>query len=204
MNTDIHSKSAISQSAEAAKETAQRVAAAAKDATAAVEDFAKGTYQTLSSKVEEGVERTKEYAQHAVDVTKDTANRATDVAKDMCQSAATKAGDRLETTKEYVRQNPVTVVLGALAFGAALGYVLMMARRKPTFSERYAEEPLVAVREAILGALAPVTQRVHKGCDSVRDGTGKIIDQVHNFGSGRTSDSFSDQIGRIGNNLKFW
>jgi ElaB/YqjD/DUF883 family membrane-anchored ribosome-binding protein len=204
MNTDIHSKSPIDQLPETVRGTAQRAAVAAKDATAAVEDFAKDTYQTLSSKVEEGVERTKEYAQHAADVTRDTANRATGAAKDMCQSAVTKAGDTLETTKEYARQNPVTVVLGAVAFGAALGYMLMMARRKPTFSERYAEEPLVAVREAILGALAPVSQRVRHGYDSARDGAGKVIDQVQNIGSERTCDSFSDQIGRIGNNLKFW
>jgi hypothetical protein len=86
----------------------------------------------------------------------------------------------------------------------AIGYMVMMIRRKSTFGERYADEPLVAVREAILGALAPVTQRVHKGYDSARDGAGKAMDRAYGFDSGRTVNSLSHQIGRIGNNLKFW
>lgn len=91
MNTDIHSKLPINQLPEVVREAAKRAAAAAEDATAAVEGFAKDTCQTLSSKVEEGVEHTKEYAQHAAGDTLDTANHATGVAKDMYQSATTKA-----------------------------------------------------------------------------------------------------------------
>lgn len=215
MNTEIHPKPLSSQrpeaateiarhAAEVARETFQRATAVAKDATGDVEDIAHDTYRTLSSKVEEGVERTKEYAQQAVDVPRDTANHATDVAKDIYQSAALKAGDTLATSKEYVRRNPVPVVLGAIAFGAAIGYMLIMVRRKPTFGERYVDEPLLAVREAILGALAPVAHSVHKGYDSARDGTEKAMNQVHRFGAGRSGYSISDQIGRIGNNLKFW
>ena len=55
--------------------------------------------------------------------------------------------------------------------------------------------------EAFLGALAPVAQRVHDGYDSARDGAGKMLDRVH---GGHAGSSISDQIGRIGNNLKFW
>lgn len=145
-------------------------------------DIAKDTYQALSSKVEEGIDITKEYAHHAVGSTRNT----------------------LATTKEYVRRHPVPVVLGAIAFGAAVGCLVMMARRKPTFGELYADEPMIAIREALLGAISPVTQRVHKGYDSAREGAGKVIDRVHDFGSGCAGNSFSDQMGRIGNNLKFW
>lgn len=193
MNTDIQSPPPTNQlseaarenarrAADAARETAQRATVAAKDVTALVQDA------------------TKEVA----DATKDAAHRATGTAKEIYQSAALKAGDTLATSKEYVRQNPVPVVLGAIAFGAAIGYLLMMARRRPTFSERYADEPLAAVREAIVGALAPMAQRVHEGYDAARGGAGKVVDRVHRFGSGRTSDSLSEQIGRIGNTLKFW
>lgn len=167
---------------DAAREIAQRATFAAKDVTGAVDDV----------------------VGDVTNATKDAAKRATDTAKDMYQSAALKAGETLATSKEYVRRNPVPVVLGAIAFGAAVGYMLMMARRKPSFSERYADEPLVAVRDAVLGALAPVAQRVHKGYDSARDGAGKVMERVHGFGPGRNVESFSDQIGRIGNNLKFW
>ncbi len=193
MSTHIQSESPVSQLPEDAKEitrwaadavkgTAQRATVAAKDITGAVEDAAKEFTNT----------------------TMDVAKRASDTAKDIYQSAALRAEDTLATSKEYVRRNPVPVVLGAIAFGAALGYMLVMARRKPTFSERYADEPLGAVRDAIFDALAPVAQRVHEGYDSARDGAGKAMDRVHRFSAGRMGDSFSDQIGRIGNNLKFW
>lgn len=134
---------------------------------------------------------------------KDLARRATDTAKDMYQSAALKAGDTLATSKECVRQNPARFVLGALALGAAIGCLLTIASRKPTFSERYADEPLNAMREAILGALAPVAHRVHEGYDSALDGAGKLGDRVSSFRSGRNGSSLS-RLGRIGSNLKFW
>lgn len=149
-------------------------------------------------------EAAREIARRAAEGAKETAQKATDTAKDMYHSAAMKAGDTLTTSKEYVRRNPVPVVLGAIAFGAALGYMLMMARRKPTFSERCVDAPLASVREAILSALTPVAQRVHEEYDSARDGAGKLLDRVHRFSPGRTVDSLSDQIGRVGSNLKFW
>jgi len=215
VSTDIHSNPPINQlpeaareiarkAADAARETAQRATTAAKDVGGAVEDAATDAYQALSSKVEEGVERTKGYAQHAVDATRDAAHRATETAKDMYQSAALSAGDTLATSKDYVRRNPVPVVLGAIAFGAAIGYLIMSTRRKPTFSEQYVEEPLVAVREALLSALAPVSQRVHDGYESARHGVGKAMNRAHRTRSGRAVDMLSDRIGRVGSNLKFW
>jgi len=192
------------QAADAVDKTVHRATIAAKDAATDVTDAARDAYQTISSKVEEGFERTKESAQHAVDVTKDATHRATDTAREMYQSAALKAGDTLATSKEYVRQNPVLVVVGAVAFGAAVGCMLMMARRQPTFRERYVDERLDSVREAVLAALAPVAQRLHEGLDSARDGAGKAMDRVHRFNPGRTFDSLSGQIGRAGSNFKFW
>lgn len=207
MSTDFQSKPPMNQLPETAKEIARkaeetlhRATVAATDATGALKDAAKDGYRTFSSRAEEGVERTKEYAQHAVGATKDAAHRAMDT----YQSAALRAGDTLATSKEYVRQNPVLVIVGALAFGAAVGCLLMMARRQPSRRERYVDEPLDSAREAILAALAPVAQRLHEGYDSARDGAGKAMDQVHRFNPGRTVDSLSQQIGRVGSNLKFW
>ena len=193
MNTEIHTEPPVIHLSEAAREVARRAADAAKDAA----NRATATVRDVAGRVEDA-------AEDASVAAKDAAKRATDTAIDLYQSAAMKAEDTLATSKEYVRRNPVPVVLGSIAFGAAIGYLVMMARRKPTFSERYAEDPMVAVREAILGVLAPVTQRVHEQYDSVRDGAGKVMDRVHHFNPGRASDSISDQIGRIGNNLKFW
>ena len=192
------------QATDVAEETVRRATVAANDVIDAVNDAAKDVtdaakngYKTLSSKVEEGVDRTKEYAQHAVDATKDAA-------REMYQSTALKAEDTLTNSKEYVRQNPVLVIVGALAFGAAIGCLLMMARRQPTPRQRYVDEPLDSAHKAIIAALAPVAQRLHEGYDSARDGAGKAMDRVHRFHPGRTVDSLSAQIGCVGSNLKFW
>jgi ElaB/YqjD/DUF883 family membrane-anchored ribosome-binding protein len=134
----------------------------------------------------------------ATDELTDAAKRAADTARVFCHSAAGKAEATLALSKEYVRRNPVPVFLGAIAVGAAMGYMVMMARRKQTFGERYADDPMTAVRDSVLGAFAPVARRVHRGYDSALEGAGKAI---HRFGPGN---SFSHRIGRIGNHLKFW
>lgn len=193
VNTEIHPDLSPSKLPEAAEGLARRAA----DAAGQAARKATGAAKDMTGAVEDA-------AGDVIDATKAAARRATDTAKDVYESAALQAGDALATSKEYVRRNPVPVVLGAIAFGAALGYLLLVPRRKPTFSERYADEPLAAVREAILEALAPVTQRVHKGYDSARDGAGKVMDRVHIAGSGHAAESISDQIGRIGSHLKFW
>jgi ElaB/YqjD/DUF883 family membrane-anchored ribosome-binding protein len=222
MSTDIHSKPATKQPSEGASEITRQVTdvvedmahlapVAAKEVTGLVKyamaegaDAAKEAGHTVQSKVEEGMERTKQYAQQAVDATKDAAQRATDTAKDMYQSVERKAEDTLATSKEYVRRNPVLAVVGALACGAAIGCLLMMTRRQPTFRERYVDEPLEATREAILAALAPVAQRLHAGYDSARDDALKVLHRVPRSNAARTADSLTRQIGRFGSNLKFW
>lgn len=193
MSTNIYSEPAINQLAEAASEIARRPADAAKEIA-----------QRANIAGKEVTHFVEEFTQKVTDMTKDTVNRAAETATETYQSVAMKAEETLATSKEYVRRNPVPVVLGAVAFGVALGYLLMMARRKPTFGERYADEPLVAVRDAILGTLAPVAQRVHKGYESARDVAGKAIDQVHHCSAGRAGESLLGQIGRANNNLKFW
>lgn len=149
----------------------------------------------------DAAEKANVSAKEVTDAAKEAAKRATDTAKHIYQLSAVKAEETLAISKEYVRRNPVPVFFGAIAVGAALGYMVMMTRRKPTFGERYADEPMAAVREALLGAFAPVTQRVHSGYDSALTGAEKAMDRMHRFGSGN---SFSHRIGRIGNNLKFW
>ncbi len=146
-------------------------------------------------------------AADAIHATKDAAQYATATAKELYQSAALKAEDALATSEDYVRRNPVPAVLGAFAFGVAVGCLVMMARHKPTFGQRYADEPVTAIREAILSALAPVAQRVHEGYDSARHGAGKAMDRMHDLRMGKcmgkSCNSLSDRLGRIGNNIKF-
>jgi len=170
------------KAADGARETAQRAAAIAKDVTNDVEDL----------------------TEDVVDTTRNAARRARGTAKDIYHSAALKAGDTLAASKQYVRRNPVPVVIGAIAIGAAIGYLIMNARRKPTFSKHLVEEPLVAVRGTLRSALAPVSQRVHEGYESARDGMGKTMNRVQRLKPGRAVDLFSKRIGRVGSNLKLW
>lgn len=193
MSTDFHSEPPLNQPSEAAREIARRASAAAQE-----------TSQNAAAAAKHASDGVEDSARDVWDVTRHAARRATDAAKDMCQSAALQAGDTLAASKVYVRRNPLPVVLGAIAFGAAIGYMLMRTRRKPTFGERYAEEPLAAVHEAILRALAPVAQRVHEGYDAARDGAGKAMHRVQAFGPGHKTGSFPDRVARLGNNLKFW
>ena len=193
MNQNIHPDTSRNQLPEAADEVTRRAADAVKESANRAE--------TTANEFSHAIENMAEDALYA---TKDTLKLAKDKAKDVYHSAAVKAEDTLVGSREFVRRNPFRVVLGAIAFGAAIGCMATMAGRRSTFIERYADEPIGTVRDAILSALAPVAHRVHEGYDSARDGAGKVLDRVHSFGPGRRGSAFSRQIGRIGNNLKFW
>ncbi|KAB2638900.1 MAG: hypothetical protein DVB25_06775 [Verrucomicrobia bacterium] len=130
-------------------------------------------------------------------------NQLPEVPKEIARQASDVAEDTLTNSKEYVHRNPVLVVAGALAFGAAIGCLLMMARQQPTTRQRYVDEPLDSAHKAIIAALVPVAQRLQEGYDSARDGAGKVMDRAHRFNPGRTIDSLSGQIGRGGSSLKF-
>jgi|688.fasta_scaffold51696_6 ElaB/YqjD/DUF883 family membrane-anchored ribosome-binding protein len=167
-------------------------------------DAANDVSHKLISKIEDGVECAKGHAQHAIDVTKDAACLASATAKNFYHTAAHKAEDSMACSKDFVRRNPVTVVLGAVFFGAAVGYLLLNARRKPTLGERFVDEPLASVRDAVFAAIGPVKQRVHDGYDSARCGMERAMGRVHRFSPGRTADTLSERICRAGSNLKFW
>lgn len=193
MSNEIHSTPPLNQLPEDAREIARRAAEAARETVQRATDLGKDLAGTVEN-----------VGQDVIDETKDAAHRATAMAKDIYESVALKTGDTLACSKEYVRRNPVPVILGAVVFGAAIGYLIVSSRRKPTFSEQYEDEPLVAVREAIRTALSPVSQRVHEGYDLARSGVGNAMDRVHRFRPKHSVDSLSDQICRVGSNLKFW
>lgn len=161
-------------------------------------------HNLLEPSIDQFREAAKEMGQTAADSAKDAAATLEHAAKEIYQSTTCKAGEALATSKEYVRRNPVPVVIGAVACGVALGYLLVKSRHRPLFGDGNPDESLVAVREAFLGALAPVSQRVHKGYDSAREGAGKVIDELHHMRLGPAEASLSNQLGRIGNHLKFW
>lgn len=142
----------------------------------------------------------KELAEAAGDAGKDAVRHATD----LCRTVTRKAGDGVESTRAHVRRHPLPTVFGAFVLGAVAGYLLMSARRNPASVERHAGESLASVHGAILGALSPVGQRIHDRYDSALDGAGSALDRVRSFNPGHAARSFSDRLGRIGENLKFW
>lgn len=136
---------------------------------------------------------------------KDVTQHATDAAKEICHNVTLKAEETLVRSKEYARHNPAPVLLGALVLGAALGYLILMSRRpEPTLRERFVDDPLHTARDTLYAALAPVVHRIHSDYDSARDGAGKAMDALNRYNPTRTVNSWSDQIGRVGSNLKFW
>jgi len=162
------------------------------------------TVHSLSTEIGEGVEHTVHVVQHAADVARNAAHRVSETAREACQTASEKASHTMANSKECVRRHPVSMVLGAVVFGAAVGYLVMGTRRKPGFRERHVEEPLLELREAIQSVLSPVTRRLHQGYGAACDGVGKAIDQVHRHSPGHSSSSVSDRLSQVGKKIKFW
>lgn len=150
----------------------------------------------------------RQQAQDAVDSTQDAVKSATDKSKEMVHSIVIKTEDQLANSKACMRRNPLTFLLGSVCLGAALGYLIVSARRTPTFRERFMDEPMEtvsdALRSSIRSAIGPAVHHVQDGYHSARDGVERAMDQVHRFHPLRRADSLSDRIGRAACNLKFW
>ncbi len=72
-------------------------------------------------------------------------------AKETWETVQHRTGEVMHDGVTYVRENPIPIIIGALALGMTLG--LLGGRREPTFRERYIEEPLHESRGMLLGAL---------------------------------------------------
>jgi hypothetical protein len=105
--------------------------------------------------------------------------------------------DCLAHTKNYAQKNPVSILLGALAFGVALVCAVAISRKhEPTLRERLVDQPLTDFREAVYAALAPVSDRLHDQYASARRGVESM--------TGHHGNSWTNQFSRVGRNLKFW
>lgn len=176
----------MEQATHPVKEGAHRLSEAAKDAGQKIAATAKAVGQEVADRA------------------KDISHQVTETAKETGQKITATVDSSLSRTKEYVRQNPLPAVLGALVFGAAVTGLVMSRRHRPTFGNRYVDEPLNTAREAIFAILAPVAQRINEGYDSARDGAGRAMDQLHDFHPSRNVDSWIGQLRRAGSHLKFW
>lgn len=62
--------------------------------------------------------------------------------KEASQAICSEAEHLLACATDRIRENPVPIVVGALALGVAIGYLIVSGRHTPTFRERYVNEPL--------------------------------------------------------------
>ena len=68
---------------------------------------------------------------------------------DASRAICTEAKHALACATEQIRKNPVPIVVGAVAFGVAIGYLIVSGRQTDTFHERYVDEPLAQATDAI-------------------------------------------------------
>lgn len=155
--------------------------------------------------VSEMAARGRDAVKHTAEAVTEAAEHATEAAQHACHDVSLRAGDTLGCSRAFVRRNPLSSVFGALVCGAALGGLIVLSqRRQPTLRERFAGAPVDTSREAINAALAPLSLRLHEGYDAARGGAHRAMKKIHHIHPSRRTDSWTDQIGRAGNNLKFW
>ncbi len=176
MNTDIHSKPPISPFPEAAKEMARQGIDAAKDAA------------------QRAATATKEVSGKATDAAKDVK----DAAKDMYQTMSSKVEEGMVLTKEYAQRAVDATKDAAHHASDAAKDMYQTAATK-------AEDTLEHSKEYVRNNPVPVVL----GAFALGIAIGYLIVTGRREPTFRErySDavgSLSDQMGRVGNNLKFW
>lgn len=58
-----------------------------------------------------------------------------------------------ECASDGIRNNPISAVLGAAVFGAAVCYMILEGSRRATFSEKYFSRPLVDAGDTVSSTL---------------------------------------------------
>jgi ElaB/YqjD/DUF883 family membrane-anchored ribosome-binding protein len=137
--------------------------------------------------------------------TPDRIQEAVHTAKEKLDEVVHTAGEKMSSagsaTLQWVKDNPATALAGLFASGLAVGFALARGARQPNFQERFSDEPMQAIRDAVHSALSPLGARLHDAYDSARSAAGKAADQLHDQAS---SAHLGDKMRRLGGNLKFW
>ncbi len=91
---------------------------------------------------------------HLSDNPSGAAENLQDRAEEMWETVQDQTGRAVREGTAYVRENPVPVVVGALAFGVVLG--LLFSGRESSARERYVDEPLENTHGLLLGLLVAI------------------------------------------------
>ena len=62
--------------------------------------------------------------------------------REKLEPVSQKTSEAYDSVTERIRQNPVSSVIGAAVFGAAVCYLILEGRHHQTFGERYVTGPL--------------------------------------------------------------
>ena len=69
--------------------------------------------------------------------------------KDRIEPVRQKSCEACECVSDQIRKNPISSVLGAAVFGAAVCYLILEGRHQPTFRERYVSGPLADAGDSV-------------------------------------------------------
>jgi hypothetical protein len=125
-----------------------------------------------------------------------TFDKVRTLATEKCHSACDQA-------KELVKKNPLPTVLGALAFGAAIGYVVYSRRESHSLADRLLRESR-SVRRQLAGVPGRFSSILHDGLDVASQGAGRANRFIHDLPTDHVLDSVSGAVNRAINRLKFW
>lgn len=117
-------------------------------------------------------------------------------AGDHCNTACRRAVDA-------VKRNPIPAVLGAMVFGAAVGYLIYSRREDITIPDRFAREA-EALRRRLRNAPDRLSSLLHDGVERASAGAGKASDFIHGLPANDVIDSITGSLNRTCNRLKFW
>ena len=91
---------------------------------------------------------------------------------------AAKAGvtDTVCGGEALLRSNPVGAVLGALAIGVAIGY--LVSQREPTKRERYLEQPLEDLQSLVRTLADRATKQAGRGSDAAAGAVESLLARI--------------------------
>jgi len=89
---------------------------------------------------------------------------ATEYAEKAWETAKTGVTGALHEGEAIVRTNPVGAVLGALAIGVAVGYLI--SQREPTKRERYVDQPLEDLQSLARSLADHAAKQAARGSDA--------------------------------------
>jgi len=92
------------------------------------------------------------------------------------EAAKTGVADTVTSGEALLRSNPVGAVLGALAIGVAIGY--LVSQREPSRRERYIEQPLEDLQSLVRTLADRATKQAGRGSDAAAGAVESLIGRI--------------------------